>query len=176
MKPRGPLMIEHRLIEKVLKAAEQRVRSVTATGYDPVFIETVVDFVRMYADRTHHGKEEDILFADLQVRRLDRPDAVMMADLVEEHRQARSRVKSIVDLNEAFKKGDATVVPRIVELVLWLAAFYPAHIRKEDGDFFPNTERYFTPAELEAMLERFQEFDRNMIHEKYRQVYEAIRA
>lgn len=136
MKPRGPLMIEHRLIEKVLKAAEQRVRSVTATGYDPVFIETIV----------------------------------------EEHRQARSRVKSIVDLNEAFKKGDVTVVPRIVELVLWLAEFYPVHILKEDREFFPNTERYFTPAELQAMLERFREFDRNMIHEKYRAVCEEITA
>ena len=143
MKPRGPLMIEHRLIEKVLKAAEQRVRSVAAARYDPVFIETVVDFVRTYADRTHHGKEEDILFADLKKKRLDSRDAAMMADLVEEHRKARSRVKSIVDLNEAFKKGDVTVVPRVVELVLWLAAFYPVHIRKEDREFFPNTERYF---------------------------------
>ncbi len=136
MKPRGPLMIEHRLIEKVLKAAEQRVRSVTATGYDPVFIETIV----------------------------------------EEHLQARSRVKSIVDLNEAFKKGDVSVVPRIVELVLWLAEFYPVHILKEDREFFPNTERYFTPAELQAMLERFREFDRNMIHAKYRAVCEEITA
>jgi hemerythrin-like domain-containing protein len=176
MKPRGPLMIEHRLIEKVLEVARQRVRSVSASGYDPVFVETVVDFVRTYADRTHHGKEEDILFTELRKKRLDRADAAMMADLVEEHRQARSRVKTIVDLNEAFKGGDLTAVAGIVELVLWLAAFYPVHIRKEDREFFPATERYFTPAELPAMLDRFREFDRNMIHEKYRAVYEAIRA
>lgn len=176
MKPRGPLMIEHRLIEKVLKVAERRARSVTASDYDPFFIETVVDFVRTYADRTHHGKEEDILFAELEKRRLDAVDTAMMADLVEEHRQARSRVKRIVELNAAFRDGDVSVVSKIAELVLWLAAFYPVHIRKEDREFFPRTERYFAPAELEAMLERFWEFDRNMIHEKYRAVYEAIRA
>jgi hemerythrin-like domain-containing protein len=176
MKPRGSLMMEHRLIEKVLEVAGQRVRSVSASGYDPVFVETVVDFVRMYADRTHHGKEEDILFTELRKKRLDRADAAMMADLVEEHRQARSRVKTIVDLNEAFKGVGLTAVAGIVELVLWLAAFYPVHIRKEDREFFPATERYFTPAELSAMLDRFREFDRNMIHEKYRAVYEAIRA
>jgi len=176
MKPRGPLMIEHRLIEKVLKVAERRAPSFSATAYDPIFIETIVDFVRTYADRTHHGKEEDILFTELAKVRLDPADAAMMADLVDEHRQARARVKSIVELNEAFKRGDTSVVPRIAELVLWLAAFYPVHIRKEDREFFPNTERYFTPAQLDEMLERFWEFDRAMIHEKYQRVYEAIRA
>jgi hemerythrin-like domain-containing protein len=174
MKPRGPLMIEHRLIEKVLKVAEQRAPSFSATSYDPVFIETIVDFVRTYADRTHHGKEEDILFAELRKVHLDPADAAMMADLVEEHRQARARVKAILELNEAFRKGDITVVSRIAELILWLAAFYPVHIGKEDRQFFPNTERYFTPAQSAQMLERFREFDRNMIHEKYRLVYEAI--
>jgi hemerythrin-like domain-containing protein len=175
MKPRGPLMIEHRLIEKVLRVAERRAQSAEASDYDPIFIETIVDFVRTYADRTHHGKEEDILFAELAKVRLDPADAAMMADLVEEHRQARARVKSIVELNEAFKRGDAAAVPRIAEHVRWLATFYPVHIRKEDREFFPNTEQYFTSAQLGEMLERFWEFDRAMIHEKYRRVYEAIK-
>ncbi len=26
---------------------------------DPYFVDTAVDFIRVYADRTHHGKEED---------------------------------------------------------------------------------------------------------------------
>jgi hemerythrin-like domain-containing protein len=30
-----------------------------------LFIDTAVDFIRTYADRCHHGKEEDILFRNL---------------------------------------------------------------------------------------------------------------
>jgi hemerythrin-like domain-containing protein len=176
MKPRGPLMIEHRLIEKMLAAAKEKAESIAASGYDPVTIETIVDFVKTYADRTHHGKEEDILFAELRKKRLDSRDAAHMAELIDEHRQARARVKRIVELNDAYKKGDRGVVSEIVELVLWLAAFYPVHIRKEDKVFFPDTERYFSPAELERMLGRFWEFDRTMIHEKYRRVYETFGA
>ena len=56
MKPRGPLMKEHRLIEKMLALANQRVATMSAESYDPVFIDTVVDFIKTYADRTHHGK------------------------------------------------------------------------------------------------------------------------
>ena len=175
MKPRGPLMVEHRLIEKVLMVAQLKAGSTLATDYSPVFIETVVDFVRTYADRTHHGKEEDILFAELAKKPLDKEDARIMAELVEEHQQARARVMDIVELNEAYKRGDGTVVPRIVEHILWLAVFYPVHIKKEDDVFFPNTEKYFTEMELQELLSRFWEFDRKMIHEKYRKVYEAIR-
>lgn len=175
MKPRGPLMIEHRLIEKVIAVARQKAASTLQTDYDPVLVETIVDFVRMYADRTHHGKEEDILFARLAPKQMEADDAQAMAGLVEEHRQARARVKEIVELNHAYRRGDTGVVPRIVELILWLAAFYPPHIQKEDSVFFPRTERYFTDAEQQEMLQAFWEFDRKMIHEKYRSVYESIR-
>jgi len=37
---------------------------------NPLFIDIAVDFIRMYADRTHHGKEEDILFRDLEKKSL----------------------------------------------------------------------------------------------------------
>jgi len=174
MKPRGPLMIEHRLIEKVLSVAKRRVESVAEKGYDPVFIETIVDFIRMYSDRTHHGKEEEILFAALSKKRLDAEDAHLMEELIEEHRQSRAKVKELAALNEQFKQGTTAVVSKIVEIVLWLAAFYPAHIKKEDTAFFPHTERYFSNEELDEMLRHFWEFDRKMIHEKYQGVYESI--
>ena len=37
---------------------------------NPLFIDIAVDLIRMYADRTHHGKEEDILFRDLEKKSL----------------------------------------------------------------------------------------------------------
>ncbi|MBN2297153.1 MAG: cation-binding protein, partial [Deltaproteobacteria bacterium] len=61
MKPIGPLMWEHRLIEKMLSLFEKEIQRINDTGeVNPVFIDTAVDFIRTYADRTHHGKEEDI--------------------------------------------------------------------------------------------------------------------
>ncbi len=42
MKPRGPLMIEHRLIEKMLAAAKTRAEAISPSGYDPVTVETIV--------------------------------------------------------------------------------------------------------------------------------------
>lgn len=167
-------MTEHRLIEKMLALAEAKSAAMTEDDYDPIFVDTVVDFIKTYADRTHHGKEENILFADLGRKDLKDEDARVMGELIEEHRQARSRVAAIVELNERYKLGERATAGAIKEIISWLASFYPVHIRKEDDRFFPDAEAYFDERELAGMLERFWTFDRDMIHEKYRKLFESL--
>jgi hemerythrin-like domain-containing protein len=174
MKPRGLLMIEHRLIEKVLIVAKQKAMAMTEIDYSPIFIETIVDFIKTYADRTHHGKEEDILFIELAKKKLDVDNQRIMDELINEHKQTRAKVKEVVALNEKYKGGDRKVVPMIVDGIIWLAGFYPVHIKREDAVFFPNTEKYFDKSESDNLLNKFYEFDRNMIHEKYQNVYKVI--
>ena len=70
MQSRGPLMIEHRLIERMITLIKQKLNQIESTNQvDPLFIDTVVDFIKFYADRTHHGKEEDILFRELSTNK-----------------------------------------------------------------------------------------------------------
>ena len=79
MQARGPLMIEHRLIERMLAIIQDALVEAGKTKkIDPVFVDTAVDFVQTYADRTHHGKEEDILFRDLKRKGLSEADQRVM--------------------------------------------------------------------------------------------------
>jgi hemerythrin-like domain-containing protein len=176
MKPRGQLMIEHRLIEKLLAAAAKLTSNMTDKMYDPVLIDSIVDFIKTYADRTHHGKEEDILFHELSKKDITGENLLVMNALIDEHMQARRKVMDIAQLNEQYKGGDRTVVSKIKEIILWLAEFYPVHIRKEDKEFFPKSEKYFSNEELEVMLQNFWTFDRSMIHEKYERIVKDISA
>src|SRR5512136_250292 len=90
MKPIGPLMIEHRLIERMIRIIGDEIRKMAEKRkVDPLFIDTCVDFFRTYADRTHHGKEEDILFRDMKKKQLAPEHANIMNDLIEEHKYAR---------------------------------------------------------------------------------------
>jgi len=171
VKPRGPLMIEHRLIEKVLKLARDGAKSINQDNYNPIAIDTLVDFIKIYADRTHHGKEEDILFSALKKKKLDEKNLKIMTELIDEHKQARAKVGEIIALNEKFKTAGGKVVKDIIECIEWLTVFYPVHIEKEDKVFFPDTERYFSKKESDDMLNEFWDFDRKMIHEKYNGVY-----
>jgi hemerythrin-like domain-containing protein len=82
MTPRGQLMIEHRLIEKYLALAGRKVAAMTEGAYDPLLLDAVVDFIRTYADRTHHGKEEKILFEELSRKSMSPADLAAMKQLV----------------------------------------------------------------------------------------------
>lgn len=175
MKPRGPLMTEHRLIEKMLAIVKKKVLEADAEKrVDILFIDTMVDFIRTYADRTHHGKEEEILFKELLKKKMNKRDTGLLYELIDEHKQARKKVKEIVEAKEQYLKGDAAAREAILAIMAWLIDFYPRHIAKEDKDFFPATEAYFSAEELDRLLAEFWEFDRMMIHEKYNNVVKGL--
>jgi hemerythrin-like domain-containing protein len=176
MKPIGPMMWEHRLIEKMLLLFDGEIKKIDAQKrVNTVFIDMAVDFIRTYADRTHHGKEEDILFRDLVKKRLTPEHARIMDELIAEHRYARQVVGKLVAARDRYVKGeDAT--QEIITYLKELAQFYPVHIAKEDKQFFYPCMDYFTKTEQDQMLSEFNEFDRNMIHEKYRKVVDQMAA
>jgi hemerythrin-like domain-containing protein len=171
MQARGPLMIEHRLIEKMLKIIQHTLEHAEQTQkIDPFFVDTAVDFIRVYADRTHHGKEEDILFRELRKKPLTDKDRQLMDELIADHFFGRSTTKALVEANTRYRNGDKTALSEITSCLKILTEFYPKHIKKEDDVFFPASRNYFSEQEDQAMLAEFREFDREMIHEKYKAV------
>jgi hemerythrin-like domain-containing protein len=166
-------MWEHRLIEKMLTALMRHVdRMEKSATVNPLAIDTAVDFVRMYADRTHHGKEEEILFRDLANKNLTPELKKTMQDLLDEHVWARKKTGMLVAAKEKYLAGDAGKLPEIISLARELGNFYPKHIDKEDKHFFYPCQEYFSEEERDRMLAEFWEFDRKMIHEKYNKVFE----
>lgn len=175
MKPIGPLMWEHRLIERILRLFDGHIAKIRENNsIDPVFIDTAVDFIRIYADRTHHGKEEDILFRELANKPLSAEHSRIMNELVEEHKYARKVVGKLVGAKEKYLLGDKAAVKEAIECLKDLATFYPKHIEKEDKHFFFPLMAYFSNEELDKMLQEFWEFDRKMIHEKYTRLVDML--
>jgi hemerythrin-like domain-containing protein len=171
MQYRAPLMIEHRLIERVIAVIETELTGISQLNRtDPLFIDTVVDFIRIYADRTHHGKEEDILFRDLKKKPLNEKDLTLMNELIEEHIYGRKNTAALVEANNLYRNGDQSALATIGEKLGTMADFYPNHIKKEDKVFFPSVIQYLSDKEQQTMLEEFWEFDRKLIHEKYESV------
>jgi hemerythrin-like domain-containing protein len=175
MQARGPLMIEHRLIERMIALIEKSLTQIEDTqSVDSLFIDTAVDFIRTYADRTHHGKEEDILFRNLERQKLSDTDRRVMNELIEEHTFGRQTTKELVDANTRYRSGDTSALAVVLTKLRSIVDFYPKHIEKEDKVFFPASRAYFSDEEDKAMLAEFLEFDRKMIHEKYQSVVETL--
>jgi hemerythrin-like domain-containing protein len=175
MQARGPLMIEHRLIERMIVIIKSSLAQIQSSDkVDPLFVDMAIDFIRMYADRTHHGKEEDILFRELDKRPLSAEDRRVMEELIQEHVFGRQTTKALVDANTRYRTGDTAALAEIANKLRTLVEFYPKHIEKEDKAFFPAARGYFTEDEDQAMLSEFWEFDRQMIHEKYKAMVEGL--
>ena len=175
MQPIAPLMIEHRLIERMIHLIEMEKKEMEEHDkIDSGFIDVTVDFIRTYADRTHHGKEEDILFRDLENKNMSRGDRNLKNDLIEEHKYARKLVGDLVEAKKRYVEGHKESLTRILEKLQALVDFYPEHIRKEDRTFFRAAMEYLNKTEQDAMLQECWEFDRKMIHEKYRLMVEDL--
>lgn len=173
--PAGPLMAEHRVIERMLAVLEIELQMMAETqAVDPGVIDTAVDFIRTYADHCHHGKEEDILFRRLADKPLDDELAAVMAGLVEDHARGRAMTRSLIEANARYRSGEPAALGEIEKSIRDLVEFYPVHIAKEDRHFFKPCLEYFTDAEKETMLADFDEFDRALIHETYRRVVERL--
>lgn len=164
--PIAPLMIEHRLIEKMARLLGRESQRLQAGGrIDLDFNKIAVDFFRTYADQLHHGKEEQILFRELKLKKLSSQHRQMMEQFIEEHVGARSKVKAL----------EATQTEQeAMEILGQLAELYPKHIEQEDKRFFVEVMEYFSKEEQDAMLEEGRSFDRGFDKEKYKRYVEDL--
>ena len=135
---------------------------------------SAIDFIRVYADRTHHGKEEDILFTALAKKPMSPEYEKMMSDLIEEHKHGREVVGELVRSREGYARGNEGSLQGIRACLQELTAFYPRHIEKEDRHFFYPAQEYLSKEERDDMLQDFREFDRKLIHEKYGKIVESL--
>lgn len=175
MKVIGPLMVEHRLIERMITLMQAEIdRMEKNREVDAGFLAVAVDFMQVYADRTHHGKEEDIFFRELVKKKLKPQHLKIMNELVEEHVWARSKVKELIRATDSYQGGKKKKLDEIILLMKQLVEFYPKHINKEDKQFFFDCLEYFNARENDAMLGEFWEFDRKLIHEKYAEIVEVL--
>jgi hemerythrin-like domain-containing protein/rubredoxin len=168
------LMIEHRLIDRMPKLLAREAERVRSGSVDPERIDAMVDFMRTYADRCHHGKEEDILFLELSRKPMPEDLRSTMEDLVRDHGASRANVRALASANQSYRAGDASARHGMAAALDALSRLYPQHIEKEDRSFFIPCMELFSLEERRSMLVAFQEFDRRMVHDSYRTVMSGL--
>ncbi len=135
------LVNEHKLILRMLAVLE---RNALRTGQgefgDYRFYLDAVDFIRNYADRFHHAKEEDILFEALVANGMPRANSPVAAMLME-HDHGRAYVRAMEEAATAALAGAPGQDALIAENALGYVALLREHISKEDGILYPLAER-----------------------------------
>ncbi|MFH1176239.1 MAG: hemerythrin domain-containing protein [Acidobacteriota bacterium] len=171
MTPTQILKHEHQVILLVLQGAEREARAIQA-GAEPHLpvIEEIVDFIRAFADRCHHGKEENLLFARMVERGMPRefgPIGVMLHD----HEQGRALVGAVAGAISGAASGDRAATATIATNLLAYVALLRAHIEKEDNILYPMADQILSPTDQQELAEGFDRVESEEMgegtHERY---------
>jgi len=164
----SPLMVEHRLIERMIKIIGAELDIAKSTGLmDPVKIDSFVEFMRMYADKIHHGKEEAILCKEIEKKNISIVHKAKVVEIVGEHIYGRSLVDRVVDAANKYKAGQNERLADIIFTFSEIAIFYTRHIDKEDKHLFVELMRYFDFTEHDRMVKASQAYDAKYDLERY---------
>ncbi len=159
------LVDEHKLIKRWLALIPAIVKDLDLNSATECrVIETGIDLIRSYADRLHHGKEEDILFTYFD----DTADIFRV--IYEDHRRARALVQEmLVALDE---KNSKELASRLLEYAVLLTE----HIHKEDEVLFPWLDSKLTEKEKAELATRFAKSDRKLAldDQKYQNFIEDL--
>jgi hemerythrin-like domain-containing protein len=149
------LMNEHRTIEQVLLAIEgMAVKAVRERQLDPQHAGQAIAFIRRFADKFHHSKEEDLLFVEMETAGFPRhggPIAVML----HEHDAGRALVGQMADVVEQAAAGDAAALATFSDRANQFASLLRAHIQKEDGILYPMADELLGEASQTKLLADF---------------------
>ena len=162
---------EHRLLERYLSLIKKET-TLMDQGKNPdrVLIEQIIDFFHTYAHRCHYGKEEEILFRNLHLKKLSPEHKKVIDELVLDHIRERDLIDRLEIAKDKYWLGDSEALKEILTNLKSIMNFYPAHIKKEEKQFFLPAMEYFSKKEQADMLREFAKFDQNLIHEKYIQM------
>lgn len=161
-------MIEHRLMDRMIALLKKEAESMERDeNIHAEFLDTAIDFINIYIDRCHHGKEEDILIKELDKKMMADEHRRIMKEILDEHRQTRDAVEELGEAKAKYLNGDRGSLSVIIRTIRFLVELYPRHIEKEDGHFFLPCMEYFSQEEKDAMLAQEYEFDRKLIHQTY---------
>lgn len=149
------LVEEHKLILRMIALLEKNAPETAANRYHNwQFYLDSVDFIRNYADRFHHAKEEDILFKALVDNGMPRENSPVAAMLME-HDQGRAYVLAMETAAQQAQSGNKDTYQAIADNALAYAALLRDHIAKEDDILYPLAERVIPEAMRDGITQGY---------------------
>ena len=164
------LEAEHRVIQKIV--AGMSVLAEQLEDGEPVdvsLLESIVVFLRTFADRCHHGKEETFLFPAL-IRRGVPSHGCPIGGLTMEHQKGRVMAGELAEAIRGCAAGEPPARENLVKSLRALVAFYPSHIWKEDYLLFPLAGKVLTPQDQQELMDKFETVERELgldVHEGF---------
>lgn len=169
---------EHRAIKLMLGILEKICDKLdSGEKVNRQHLEEILDFIRTFVDRCHHGKEEDLLFPAMEKKGVPReggPIGVMLA----EHETGRDLVRKMTQGVAEYGKGDEKAVREIIANAKEYIDLLRNHIDKEDNILYAIADTHLSPEEQKELLDGFERVEGERIgkgkHEELHQLLHRL--
>lgn len=174
MKSADELRNEHRGIEvmlDILDGAAEKLRGGAPADFG--HLDGMTEFLSVFADKCHHGKEEDFLFPALEAAGIPNeggPIGVMLS----EHRKGREFIAGMKRGIEAMKAGDRGGVSLFAENAAEYTSLLRQHIQKEDNVLFVMAEQRLDAAKDKELFRGFERVEEERIGKGKHEEFHAL--
>lgn len=114
--------------------------------------ESILEFIKNFTDTCHHGKEEDLLFKELEKAGMPKEGGPIEVMLLE-HNLGRNYVK---ELEKGVKEKNSQ---KIIENAQNYIELLTEHIKKEDGILYPMAEKILLERKDKELIEGFEKIE-----------------
>ena len=167
---------DHRVIERVLAVLERVAEAPQEASW--ATWGKVIDFIRNFADKCHHLKEEKILFPTLQRHGIPCEGGPIGVMLVE-HEEGRGYLRLMTLALELAEEVPETARETLVQNARSYLRLLREHIRKEEEVLFEMADEALTQEEQNKLAREFEEHEAKEIgagvHERYLKIAEELK-
>jgi hemerythrin-like domain-containing protein len=175
--PTEMLEEEHHYIQKVIGAMAVVAETLeSGQGVESGTLQSIVEFMRTFADKCHHGKEETHLFTLLESKGVP-VRGCPIGILTVEHQRGRALVSALASATEMYSKNDESARKSIIQTLKLLTELYPGHIWKEDYLLFPMTNKILNADEQKNLRHLFETVEKTIgldVHQRFEQLAEKL--
>jgi hemerythrin-like domain-containing protein len=171
---------EHNAILKILDAVEEAARRLNRNlAVAPETLSGLLEFLQIFADRCHHGKEEDCLFPLLEKKGMPH-DAGPLAVMLHEHGRGRELIRNMKQALEGLSSGRSDAGSQWAAAALNYAELLRGHIAKENEVLFPMADRLLSGDEQSTLVNSFEQIETDKIgagtHERLHELMKKLHA
>ncbi len=150
---------EHQSIRQVLNFAEGLSMKIDRGEHtSPEVVDKVMSFFRLFVDRCHHSKEEDVFFPMLEskgVRAWGGPLGMMLM----EHERARALIQEMSEAAEAYKTDEEAAGKRWARAAWDYSGLMQEHFGKEEDVLFRMADNVLGPEEQATIAADFAKLE-----------------
>ena len=150
---------EHEQILRAIQVALEVTRYLEqGRPLPPASLSALQQFFLFVAHRSHHDKEEELLFPLLRDKGFAEGPGCIGA-LLDQHEHGAEAFERMVKATEAYAEGDRTAAPVWIDAARKYVEALRQHIRREEEVLLLNAERLLTDADQQALAQEFSRVD-----------------